>query len=288
MPHDKCRLDPDTKARIGPGVLSTVFFGLFALSVVSAITFLGSSIGKDGLSPTDRGMIGLSAASYALAIYGYWRYYRMCQPWMGWFILIIGGTIATMLLPRQIADTTSTPPSADPVDPLPAKAPRPEFGNATFSEPAVTSDQPTQPLGWQVDGPFVLRPRGETNRQCLFLTPDPTTGCGLTQNLSTLTPGTTYRVTPSLYDLDDARDGTALMHLQVDTKYVHRDVQTSGYTSVFVEFTATASSHQLRISFTAPKKRIKLELYGLLLIHKADFGAVLGWTKGGGPSEVVV
>ena len=81
----------------------------------------------------------------------------------------------------------------------------------------------------------------------------------LSQSLSGLTTGTRYRVVPGVYDRDAQWDGTATMDLDVDGRPVQRNVRTAGYNTAFLEFTASAGRHALRIRFAAAKP-VRLEL----------------------------
>jgi hypothetical protein len=123
MPRNECGLDPRTRSPVGPGLLSTLIFGFFALLTVLWIASTGRDVADDRVAGQIRGLTALSVAVYALALYAYWAHYRACQPWLGWFFLMVGGSIALTLLPSKTTVPGPAPAGDEP--PRPGYRPQP-------------------------------------------------------------------------------------------------------------------------------------------------------------------
>ena len=306
LPRDQCELDAGTKERIGPGLVSTAFLGLFAALGCARVVYIGVYPPRGGGVPA----VVLTAIIYALSLLAYWGFYRQCQPLTGWILLALGGAVATMLFtPNLLAAappcpaSKPCPPNDEPQKPCPQAAAvipalidqisptDPHFKNGMFLYPEVSAQVGNlAPVAWTIRSRYTMRQRGRGTwtQQCLVLWPNPV-GCHLLQTITPFTVGTQYRIFVLSEDMPGQRGSLptpSRVHLYIDGTQVQANVEKdTDFGLAILQFTASAVTHVVEIAFTNWRER-EMELHAVYLIPEALLGTVLGWLEGEAVAEI--
>lgn len=100
MPFDECMLHPQTKERVGPSTLAGTIFVLMAI-LVTIGTVANSEYAvqhRKRITVLRLVFVLLGIGLHLYGLYVYWTYYRFCQAWTGWFMLLLCSLIGSGLV----------------------------------------------------------------------------------------------------------------------------------------------------------------------------------------------
>ena len=96
MPQDRCALDPVTKARLGPSVLSTMVIIISFMLLLLGTTTTAYLVVLDEEATSQ--FIIFGSGIHWTCMLTYFIYYKKCHPWTGWFIFMVGAIVGQTIV----------------------------------------------------------------------------------------------------------------------------------------------------------------------------------------------